>query len=715
KYVVMVDLSGLAPQERARVAVRGELVSPGGKATWKGPVSPVVGHIARIEVPLHFEPAGPWTFKATAALDGRQVATASDSFDMPDMSWQGNTLYEKLELLPPWTPLAASGPRVSVWGREQTLSPFGYSAVTALGHSLLAQPCRLEAVIGGKAVTSQTGELRLLRHDEAQAVYEARAALGPLRWEARITAEFDGMVRVDARLVGDKPVKVQTLRLVLPFRASEATLVHFAGLKWSTSHAMAIPRGSGKVWQSDDFLPFVWVGNEDCGAMWFGESNRGWHNAADSSPMYMRADGRRVELVIEPVSEEVTLENPWRWTYGLMATPVKPLPENWRKYRWEPGVRANISIVWPHPKTQRYFGYPAPPADDTSFRKLVEQKHKAGIMVVPYSCLTFLSEQAPEWKLFNDRWWVTGVADRTASDVKQFGAAFMCVCPRAQGWSDFAVWANRRYMRIYQLDGLYHDCTFPYPCSNRSHGCGWLDEKGTPHKVYPVFAHRRLYRRVYAMMKSLGRPTYMVSHMSGRVLMPVLSFTDAYLDGEQFRSGGHHVTDYRDVLTLDYFRGEFMGKQWGLMPVFLPELAADARTRQPTRRLLAFALLHDTPVWAIWCDRQAVDELRRPLDAFDYVHADFVPYWHTPVETGDGEVKASAYVRDGRALLIVSNFAHADRTVTLKVRRSALKLPQGPLAARNAETGKALQAVGDTVKLTIPDGDLRLVLVTAGK
>ncbi|MCD6350767.1 MAG: LamG domain-containing protein, partial [Armatimonadetes bacterium] len=73
KYVVMVDLSGLGPQERARVAVRGELVSPARKATWKGPVSPVVGHIAKIEVPLHFEPAGPWTFRATAALDGRQV------------------------------------------------------------------------------------------------------------------------------------------------------------------------------------------------------------------------------------------------------------------------------------------------------------------------------------------------------------------------------------------------------------------------------------------------------------------------------------------------------------------------------------------------------------------------------------------------------------------------------------------------------------------
>ena len=196
--------------------------------------------------------------------------------------------------------------------------------------------------------------------------------------------------------------------------------------------------------------------------------------------------------------------------------------------------------------------------------------------------------------------------------------------------------------------------------------------------------------------------------------MPVLSFTDAYLDGEQFRGRQQYVRDYRDVMTLDYFRGEFMGRQWGLMPVFLPELAEDARTRKPTRGLLAFTVLHDVPVWAIWCDTAAVDEVRRVLDRFDYVRADFIPYWEGPVATGDAAVKASAYRRDGRALLVVSNFARRDKEVALVPDWHRLGLNPNRTRAFDAETGEALSVQDGGIVVRVPEGDLKLIWLQMG-
>jgi hypothetical protein len=168
-----------------------------------------------------------------------------------------------------------------------------------------------------------------------------------------------------------------------------------------------------------------------------------------------------------------------------------------------------------------------------------------------------------------------------------------------------------------------------------------------------------------------------MAHMSGKVTIPFLAYDDSYLEGEHFR--GVVKDSYLDVMTLDSFRCEYMGRQWGLMPFFLPEFDTEyAKQVEPTRGLMALLMIHDVSPWPIWCNGQVCNEAFDALDKFGYVGADFIPYFDPtpPASTAMKDVYISAYKRtDGRALLIVSNLSKEDRQGTVTINAQRLGLP----------------------------------------
>lgn len=428
--------------------------------------------------------------------------------------------------------------------------------------------------------------------------------------------------------------------------------------------------------------------------------------AGQRPPMRLERRNDEAVLVIEPIAGPTTLDEPWGWTFGLHATPVKPFPQRWRSLRMR-GDGGRISILWSTPSLLKYFGY-AEAADPEAFAARVAGLREAAQLAVPYSNLRMLSEQSPEWQYFGAVWGVPGRADRSSSDVGAFGAPFMGVCPAAEGWADFVVWKNKQYVQTYGLGGLYHDHSVPVACDNPLHACGWEDAEGARHSRFPIFAARDLYRRIYAMLKDQPYETFMMGHMSGRLMIPMLSFCDAYLDGEHFR--GRVVDDYTQLLSLDAFRAEFMGKQWGVLPYLLPEFPEGVRDeRAPTRHLMSLTVLHDTLVWPSWCNREVVFGVREALDEFGYVDAQFLGYWDNNawLRRGQEGVKVSAYTRDGRALLIVSNLAAELQDIRLEVDAAVLGVVGA--SAINAETGDRLPIADGTVTLSIPARDLALV------
>jgi len=333
----------------------------------------------------------------------------------------------------------------------------------------------------------------------------------------------------------------------------------------------------------------------------------------------------------------------------------------------------------------------------------VDGLHAQNVKAVPYLCLSFISAACPEWPFFQKQW-AMGGGDASSSDVAAYGAVFALASPVGKGYSDFIVWKNKQFIDRFGVDGLYHDNTHPYSSSKIEAGCGYLrDGKARP--TYPILGFRALYRRMYAVMKATKPDSFTMAHMSGKVTIPILAYDDSYLDGEHFR--GRVKDSYLDLMSLDTFRAEFMGRQWGIMPFFLPEFTGDyAKAVEPTRGLMALLMIHDVSPWPIWCNAAVMNEALAALDEFGYVDADFIGYFDpTPPATTDmKDVYVSAYKRtDGRVLLIVANLSREDRKGEVRI-----NLPTGKLLSWPDK--QPLTATGGRVPLDVPRLGYRMLL-----
>ncbi len=271
------------------------------------------------------------------------------------------------------------------------------------------------------------------------------------------------------------------------------------------------------------------------------------------------------------------------------------------------------------------------------------------------------------------------------------------ICPRS-AWADFLADGLQRLFREFGPDGIYSDgLSIPPECSNALHGCGYLGEDGTRHPTVPIFAVREAMKRFARILEQQRKETLFVCHMSGYVTLPSLAFCDAYLDAEHLTG---RPRPFR--LSLDAFRAEFMGHNFGIPAYFL---VYDWHQGMTTTEALAISLLHDTevpwsfeamaPVWRIW-------------EQFGVEQARFLPYWQPGswLRAVPRGVKASLYHKpNGEGLLVAANLSETDVSGTLR-----LKWPIE--SARDAFTDEPVSVVDGALTARFPSWQPRLFRVT---
>lgn len=680
---------GIAPQGQplGRVPERKVL---SGRVVGTLPVE--VGKPAQLEVVAQVLQRGTQAFELRRALTVPDIA-----------AWKGNQLGREDKVLPPWTPVRVQGGTVSVWDREYDFSRSTdlIQQIKSGGNSLLAGPVRL-----------RTGEAKhlVLPFDVKVNAAGTRAVVTnkPETWpRMTATVEYDGLAWFE--LSGLPRGPLDSLTLDIPIRPEIAMYRHRYDWEWDTSKVTGLlPEGQGVI-DSDRFIPFYWIGNNDRGLFWFCESDEFWPNGQSPDAVQVLRENGQVTLRLNILAKGQKLPDNWKLAFGLQATPVKPLPKDWRKWRLEPARAARAGIIWPRPTADslKYYGYPEA-ADPALFQQRVDDWRTQGIGAVPYLALSYLSATCPEWSFFRKVWGM-GSEDAGSSDVAAYGASFARVSPVGLDYSDFIVWKTNEFIKQYGLDGLYHDNTHPYGATTLDSGCGYVRD-GKVYPTYPIMGYRDLYRRMYAVLKSYPKETYSIAHMSGKVTIPILAYEDAYLDGEHFR--GRVKDSYLDLMSLDTFRTEYMGRQWGVMPVFLAQFDAEHMAQvEPTRGLMALLMLHDVAIWDLY-NVTVANEALAALDEFGFVEADFIGYFDNPAPalTDMKDVYVSAYRQGGRTLLIVGNVGREDRqgSVTLNAPGFGGVLPQ---QAHNWPAKTPLALANGKLSLSVPRLGYRLIVV----
>jgi hypothetical protein len=572
--------------------------------------------------------------------------------------WEGNRVGVSDEVLSPWTPVAASNDRVSVWGRTYRFGvlplPGGISAKDA---EILTAPVTLEGVADGRPLTWSGTAARLVDARPARVKLATTAESDALRCEGEVVVEYDGMVRCDFRLVPKSgKARVERLALEIPLAAQHAAFLHTWPGQWgSAGNSAALPRDGYR----GPFKPFVWLGDHERGFCWFAESDRNIFTREPGQVIEIKRSGDRVVLRVNLVTEAKVIDGPLDYTFGFQATPVKPpRPDAWDYRIVHDGDYAlaapaldrlaglGVRTICFHEHWTDIQNYPRT-THGPELDRLVAACHQRKIQLLLYFGY-LMSDLAPEWERYHED---CLVSPRAGEYKRQPSQTAYIVCYRSH-WQDFLAQGIDRVMADHGVDGVYLDGTSePWGCTNRRHGCGYVKPDGTVGTTYPIFATREMMKRIYTIVKRRNPAGQVNVHQSTCMTIPTLAFATSYWDGEQLQSLPRKASALK-ILPLDAFCAEFMGHNWGVPAELLWYGSGPFRRAEA----MSMGLLHDIPVRSgSPADTEVASRLWTTFDAFGRHEATWLPYWGNDhfVRTSPAGVKASVYNRPGRGMIAV--------------------------------------------------------------
>ncbi len=659
---------------------------------------------------------GAYAATVTVGEGERALGTQQLTFDLLDKpEWMG-TDAGIIDYVPePWTPMQYDGSRVSVWGRTVELGGSLLPAqITSQGEALLTGPVALVADAGNVQCRSDEATLEFDEQTEPKATWRTRGAIGPVQADVSAWMEYDGFMWFEVTLSAEQAATLDSLRLEVPFAKQHSTLLYSGNYRTiDTGATPAEPWATGPV-------PVLGLSNEDRGMQWIMQSRRGWNLAeTDAAIQIIPRDDANV-LVVNLMDTPTEIGEPRTIAFGLHPAPVKPPLEGRRMLRpvGKGLPSANIAL-W---QTHWCLGCSyALPVAERMHDTLADHHDRLGWRALLYTRLAECSAKGPWYAYFRDEWRIDP-GPRMQFDPDTDWNAANPVCQNSQSWQDWTAWSFREAFKQLDADGVYYDVSRPALCMNQHHGCGFINEQGTLEPEYQILASRELEKRMWIIMhEQLDEEHLVTHHMSGHLWTPTQSFADAVIDGENYT--GMLKDNYYEILSLDKFRAEFMGHQWGLTSIFLPEFSRAQLTPEgrdlynspeklpEVRHLAGMIFLHDSLPWPAYSDLTPYGAIWAAQDALGWGdEVDFLPYWSNSdvLEPMGEKLVASIFRNNGRLLIVLFNNTDEDQQAPLKLDLEALGVQ--PTALRDFETQEIFGLQDDATSVPIVKRNFRMLL-----
>ena len=608
---------------------------------------------------------------------------------------------------------------VKCWSREYIFDAgILPSQIISAGSKLLAAPISFSVACKDKVIMPSLNKYHLDSKSETKVAMSGSLNIANIKLTSKVLTEFDGLSLFEFIRQNGGNAEFDSLSIDIPVKSEHALYYIFFKALQKLEPSGNIPDGKGTVIKTS-WRPFAWLGDNDRGLFWFCESDEMWPNRSASNAIEIIRKDKEIVMRLNILAPGQELPGNWKFIFGLQATPVKPMPENRRKWRFSPIDKETIRLYDVLHLTGQ--GYPEAAVPE-KFMKQAEDFNKRNIMWAPYLGVTFISSHSPE-SIYWRKHWDGGAVDPWVSSCKNKAdnhfSYWYQTSPVSKTYSDFLVWKTINFIKKYKLSGMYIDQGHPYPSYRLEAGLGY-EKNGIRYSVYPIIAYRNLYRRLYAAIKSLPRDTFIMTHMSAQMTIPFLAYSDAYLNGEHLTPLLKGVNSYVDILPMDMFRASYMGRQWGIAPVLLPEFRfinhGGKEGENPTKELMGMLLVHDVNIWHLWANGKVLNSVYDALDKFGYADSDFIPYFDPvpPATTDMKDIYISAYNKqtDGRALLVVANLSKEKKDREGKVRINAKRLGFPLNKAVSWPDEQMLNVIDDEIHLEVPKMGYRMIMVS---
>ncbi|NLF16704.1 MAG: hypothetical protein GX595_05530 [Lentisphaerae bacterium] len=385
---------------------------------------------------------------------------------------------------------------------------------------------------------------------------------------------------------------------------------------------------------------------------------------------------------------------------------------------WEPSAgqtqlarlaEAGVRTICFHEHWSPYQSHPYVTAENRpKLKSLVDGCRGAGVDLLLYMSRQF-ADNAPEWELYSEDvlQQPRSGAYRRLPEQKAYIACWN------SAWRDFCLYHLARLLDEVGHDGWYLDGPeWPMPCNNPDHGCGYDAPDGTRRTAYDIFGTREFMKRLYVLTRQRRPDGQLNIHNSTVMVTPTLSWATSTWGGEQIDTIKPPVRTL-DILPMDAFRTEFMGRQWGLPAEFLVYEGRPYRSRD----VEAYTLLHGVLIRPHGDPESLARSaaLWRMYDGFPFKDAACYPYWDNAerLSVGPAGVYATAWERPGEGLLvIVSNLGDDAAEATVALAPKAFRWT--PSRVTDALTGEPVPLADGVVRFTLEPWRYRFLRVWPG-
>ncbi len=535
--------------------------------------------------------------------------------------------------------------------------------------------------------------------------------------------------------------------------------------------------------QLDNLRELVWFGNQDAGISWFADSMENWPIKDEKTIQVLGPleNGVRT-FTVKFGDKPFTLSQPLELVFGLQATPMRPRAKNFRtrvgyesltenrpfllQWRWGDGYYYPFQESHPEEarkdvETERAEGREILTTTSTEYIGLYRfSKGKFGMIDNPglmHREMAFLKDQWDQVRVFpgtveeaealraeaKKRRQLLQLGGKTIEEVLKMerhtapgedwdGRMFkpqtyperFCF---ASTFKDFYMWKLKTLVEDTGLRALYLDQQM-YQCGNPDHGCGYVDYKGEWASQANIFAIREFAKRMYMTFYEVnGTAPELMWHSSYQMLLPAMSFTTIFWDGEKYTQPGHPRSIvgqefYSSFLDEGLMQVQHMGKPFGFIADFLPQMTRDElRGLTPTspspasdRDMMGLLMIHDSHIDAY-----------RPLTYYPYLNArilntrlsypldemDVLYYWEKDrgLATAPESIKSIFHYNGEQALLILFNWGDETLLAQADIDAGELGLNVKNLQVKDALTGETLPVDGLTITADVLPRDFRML------
>lgn len=639
--------------------------------------------------------------------------------------WLNNTIGITDRIPAPWEPIilkrgSEKRMAVEVLGRnyqfEKAIFP---SAINIWGQQILGQPISISVISEGKQITFPLNEVRLIKNNPDEVEIISSGTAKGIEIVAIHRIEYDGMILTRLFISPlSAPVKVEGLFLQIPVKKECARYLNYFRC-FNPPREPDIFGVMKKLPFRSAFEPVLWLGNEDVGLCWFAESDRGWDRSGNLDrqiEIFERGESRVLKFNF--INTPRIIEKSREIVFGIIATPAKQVKENWRTvpalytpaffdFSWDGGVY----YPGPDPKkveSGRFFEHLKTP---WAYFKTSIQYHSD-----VYPDKTPL----PEHYLFGRLWKRMAITEKHLLENPvppeiRWGTT---VGSPASSLTDWLLWKWEKLVSTYGMKNIYFD-GLGWADINRLHGCGYVDENGILQPTIPILASRNALKRFYVMMSEKNEDFNIFIH-GFLTAPPLLSFAHAQLSGEQFIIDPRRVEKhYSEILQEEELIGYFMGKQFGVVGVFLPEIPVrySGILQEPTEEMMMLLLLHNVSICPAFCNAGLVNNMNKALTDYGMENMKFIPYWENTkyLASSNENVKISLFTKGvsrDKTLLVVGNTSKAPQSLKINLKGPHLSEPL--LIGKDILNGESFRVEKGALYLSVRELNFRLISISKG-